>query len=310
MPDAPSRPRASPPVGWGDAFAALPMEAPSAPGWPRVAAALDARERGRRPLWLATAAALALVALVPLQRLGQEERVDARPVATSIASSQGSNPALTDARPVPPAPSGNPRSRAGGKPTAGARVASATATSPPMDAPAATAAVLPRVRDDDSRQPARIATASTARGRALAPGRPPRTRPRADAATTPGAVVAGRSAAPVRTIETAVAGTAAGSTTPELDRLHAESAQLEALVALARDDRMSTGTVAALGGELQARVARIDAALAEPSPAPEQRLDLWRERVDALRELAGFETTQRLLAARGEQYDGMLVSVD
>lgn len=109
---------------------------------------------------------------------------------------------------------------------------------------------------------------------------------------------------------TAYGSIASGSATAELDRLYAESAQLEALVALARDDRMSTGTVAALGGELQAQVARIDAALVDPSLTPGQRLVMWRDRVQALRELAGFETTQRLLAARGEQYDGMLVSVD
>lgn len=309
MPDAPPRSPVSPPVDWGEAFAALPMEAPPAPGWPRVASALDARARVRWPLWLATAAALALVALVPLKRWQQEEQADARAVTTSGAPSPEASPVAR--QPLP---------------TAEAGVASGTVTSTTLDAPAATAAVLPRVRGNhDSRQPARIATASPTGERTMASGMPPGNRPRADAvaaeaATTSGALAAGGgAAAPAHAIEPVDATTTAStspestspeSTTPEIDRLHAESAQLEALVALARDDRMSTGTVAALGGELQARVARIDAALVEPALAPEQRLGLWRERVQALRELAGFETTQRLLAARGEQYDGMLVSVD
>ena len=37
---------------------------------------------------------------------------------------------------------------------------------------------------------------------------------------------------------------------------------------------------------------------------------VWQDRVDALRQLAGFETTQRLLASRGERQDALLVSVD
>ena len=47
-----------------------------------------------------------------------------------------------------------------------------------------------------------------------------------------------------------------------------------------------------------------------PSLTGERRLVLWRDRVDALRQAAAFESTQRLLAARGEQYDAMLVSIE
>jgi hypothetical protein len=309
-----------PPADWGDAFAALPMEAPSAPGWARVAAALDARGRSRWPLWLATAAALALVALVPLQRSRQEDKkVDARPLAAASEPVRKSRPAAIDATPAATAPSGN-RPLPPGHP-ADSAVASRLPTSPSIDAPAATVAAFPRVRGNaHSRKPGPITTASTTREHAMAARLPPRTRARADAGATdaastlPAVAADDGSAAPGQSVGPVDAGTTASATpeslSPELDRLHAESAQLEALVALARDGRMSTGAVAALGAELQAQVARIDAALAEPSPTPEQRLGLWRDRVAALRELAGFETTQRLLAARGEQYDGMLVSVD
>ena len=51
-------------------------------------------------------------------------------------------------------------------------------------------------------------------------------------------------------------------------------------------------------------------ALAQPALTPQRRLELWRERVSALRAYAGFESTRRALAASGERYDAMLVSID
>ena len=91
--------------------------------------------------------------------------------------------------------------------------------------------------------------------------------------------------------------------------LYAESAQLEALLALARDDRVSSAGAALLGDELDAQVAAIDAALSQAGLDDGERLRLWRARVDALRQAAGFESTQRLLASQGRS-DVMLVSVD
>jgi hypothetical protein len=95
-----------------------------------------------------------------------------------------------------------------------------------------------------------------------------------------------------------------------MEPLYAESARLEALLALARDDRAASATVVALGSDFEARVAGIDAALAQPSLTAQRRLELWRDRVSALRAYASFESTQRALAASGERYDAMLVSVD
>ena len=95
-----------------------------------------------------------------------------------------------------------------------------------------------------------------------------------------------------------------------MEPLYAESARLEALLALARDDRVSSATAVALGSDFEARIAGIDAALIQPSLSSQRRLELWRDRVSALRAYASFESTQRALAASGERYDAMLVSID
>lgn len=98
--------------------------------------------------------------------------------------------------------------------------------------------------------------------------------------------------------------------TDALEQLYAESAQLEALLAMARDERVSSAPAAALATDLDRRLARIDAALMQPGLPPDEQLALWRQRVDALRTVVGFEGTRRWLAAQGERYDGTLVSVD
>ncbi|TQD45595.1 hypothetical protein FKV25_07960 [Lysobacter aestuarii] len=99
-------------------------------------------------------------------------------------------------------------------------------------------------------------------------------------------------------------------TAPAFDRLYEESARLEAVVALARDDGMSSATAAAMTTAIDARIGGIDASLSEPGLLPDARLQLWQARVDALRDLAGLETTQRLMAAQGRDYDATLVRVD
>lgn len=96
----------------------------------------------------------------------------------------------------------------------------------------------------------------------------------------------------------------------QLASLQSESAQLETLVALARDDRVASASSAALAVEFDRRIGRIDASLSQPGLADTDREALWQARVAAMRELAGIETTQRWLVASGERYDGALVSVD
>lgn len=95
-----------------------------------------------------------------------------------------------------------------------------------------------------------------------------------------------------------------------LAALQAQSAQLEGLLAMARDERVASGVAAAMGDQLDAEVARIDAALIQPELDPHRRAALWALRVDALQQLAGIEATQRLYAARGLNYDVALVGID
>ena len=111
--------------------------------------------------------------------------------------------------------------------------------------------------------------------------------------------------------EPVAASAAPTSATPtsKLDALYTESAQLEALLAVARDDRVSSASAALLSYELDARIVAIDASLARTDLTDDERLQLWQARVDALRQAAGFESTQRLLASQGRS-DVMLVSVD
>lgn len=102
----------------------------------------------------------------------------------------------------------------------------------------------------------------------------------------------------------------ASASTDPLEALYAESAQLESLLAVARDDRMASATAAALAGELEVRLATVDAALMQPALSREERISLWQERVDSLRVFTGFESNRRWLAAQGAQYQAALVSID
>jgi len=95
-----------------------------------------------------------------------------------------------------------------------------------------------------------------------------------------------------------------------LDRLYAESAQLEALIAYARDERVASGSATALSARYDARIADIDAALAQPGVPADRQRALWTARVATLRALATFEANRRWLATQGEHYDGTLVRVD
>ena len=187
MPDASSN-QSLPPRDWHEAFAALPPESPPAGGWQAVASKLDARRRRRWPLWMASAAVLALAVAAPWRVQGPDD-VDATPAAT------------------------------------------------PADHLAATPA-------------------------------------------------------------------------DPLERMYAESAQLESLLALARDDRVSSATAALLADEFDGRLAAIDAALMQPGLSREEQLSLWQQRVEGLRTLTGFESNRRWLASQGVRYDAALVAVD
>lgn len=94
-----------------------------------------------------------------------------------------------------------------------------------------------------------------------------------------------------------------------LQKLKAQSAQLEALVALARDERVANASSELLSSELDSGIAAVDAALAQQDLADTRKQELWQQRVDLLQQLAGVEATSRWLAAQGASNDTALVSV-
>jgi hypothetical protein len=108
-----------------------------------------------------------------------------------------------------------------------------------------------------------------------------------------------------------IAGTSSpAAATDPLQSLYAESAQLETLLSVARDDRVSSAAAAEVAGELDRELDRIDRALMQPGLARGTQLALWQRRVDTLRSAVGFESTRRWLVAHGERYDGALARVD
>ena len=259
------------PSGWSDAFAALPLESPSASRWPQIAARLDAPARpGRKPrYWLALAAGLCALTALPLawtlRDAGNDD--DARDGAATTA--------------IVAAPRIDPPIAARIDPVA------ETSVDMPVDMPAAssTVAAAPATSATDT---ARVTQRSFRRDRRLAATEA------ATATTHPESAAAAPENAPERTLES----------------LYAASTQLEALLALARDTRVESGPAAALAGALDADLATIDAQLAQPNLPNAERLSLWQARVETLQASAGFESQLRLIAAHGGQLDGALVSID
>jgi hypothetical protein len=284
------------PLDWSGAFLALPMESPPADGWAVVSRSLASRTSppslvGRRErrinwlIWTVSAAVLAVVAWAPLERwLDASQDADAARLTAATSPARGESDAVGLAKDSADRPARTGRIESG-------------APGAPVSTPVATkgsATSLPSVSDATPRRPkhSRAQPGSSSRGTssAVAAATPDVLQPSIDVpSATDAAVVA---------------------TADPLPRLYAESAQLEALVALARDDRVASASGAVLTGELDARIGLIDAALSQSNLSPMQRSGLWQQRVDALRELAGVESTERWLAAHGERLDGALVRVD
>lgn len=273
MPDDTRMPRPAP-RDWADAFAALPLETPPGDAWAKIAAEIQPAAAAARP------------------------RRRRRPLWLAVAAAA----ALAVALPLfwRPTPDASPQ------PVAADRPAVSTGSLDP---------------DEALRNPEHVEVAKAPDGRPSAieerPGLLPASRPQTagetktpDAARTDaGARMAQRRATPAR--KPARPGAAVDSSDETmLAALYAQSAQLEDLLAMARDERVATGTAAALGDELDAKVAGIDAVLIQPGLDPQRRAELWRLRVDALQQLVGIEATQRLYAARGQSYDVALVSID
>lgn len=267
MPDERNHPAGSAaPTGWAEAFAALPQETPPDDGWSRITARLSSRRRTRWPAWVAMAAALAVVAMLPLELLSPDAPAPGRDTTAPVRQ--------IVATPVEDSELGEDAVDAGDTRSTEAR---RTGEEAAPGAPTRVAANAPSPEVTTSARRPDASDASTGTAAATAATASP---PEPDAPGT------------------------------EMQRLYAESAQLEALLAMARDDRVASGTAVALASEYDAQVGAIDAALMRPDISADERTSLWRDRVAALRQAAAFESTRRMLAAQGERYDTMLVSID
>ena len=274
MPDA-DRPRdhTDAPADWSAAFAALPQAEPPRDGWHRLATQLPTQagsthsrfvSRAKWPVWLATAASLALAAAVPLALM------DAVPDSTPSPSEP--LPATESVARMATPPSPTAAEEAG--------------------APPATAAVEHDNSGPDAQPQARVAS--------IEPTPTP----------TPTPSSADRTPVPSPVADQADHDVVA-DTRPEmrLAEIQQESARLEALLAMAHDDRVGSGTGAMLAAQLQSRLSQIDSVLASGAIDDDERLALWDARVDTLRDLTGLETTERWFAAEGRAYDTALVQV-
>lgn len=260
------------PPDWRDAFAALPLEAPPASVWPMIAARLDRKKaRGRNRTWLALAASLFALAALPAAWMLRDAGRSAGPAnASPMAVSYAATSPDADA-PTP------------------------TPTPTTVAAPTATDTVVIATGGDLSTRAHSIA-ANTAR-----PAHTHRSAERTHRHT--------RNTPPATNTARSIALPPADADTT-LETLYSASAQLETLLAYARDTRVESGPAAALAGVFDAELATIDAQLAQPGLVAGRQQALWQARVDTLQQAAGFEANQRLLSAEGHRYDGALVSID
>ncbi|MBB1060105.1 hypothetical protein [Marilutibacter spongiae] len=288
MPDTPDTGFADPPVpsprrtpaeeGWRDAFLALELETPAGDGWPRLATRLP---MAGRPIVVADP----IPAVRPRDGRRRRRTVAAWAVAATLALAIGiAVPRLDAPAPSPGAPSTS----------APSTLARADVSPPP-------------VREDA----APIPIAATPTPLAVAATTPEATRAASLGSAAPdGGDAPAPHLATLATRATPPADARTAPTTHAFDRLYDESARLEAVVMLARDDGMSSATAAAMTTAIDARIGGIDVSLSEPGLLPDARLQLWQARVDALRDLAGLEFTQRLMAAQGRDDEATLVRVD
>ncbi|KRA76843.1 hypothetical protein ASD78_04240 [Lysobacter sp. Root667] len=301
MPDASSRHGVPAPSDWSTAFAALPAETPPADGWSRLSAALDARggarapsaarspRRRRWPVWTAAAAALAVMALVPIALQRGTDTPEPGRIATANAPAKNV-PAKNAPATIVPAPDRS------AEPAPTPSIAADTRPSAPSSQDIAASAPAIATRE----LPGKIAGTQ----------RKPHPKARQPQRRAPAPVIESASAEPATALAAADATDVETAEAAAIAQWQAESAQLEALVALARDERVGSAGATLMSADLDSRIGVIDAALRQDGLPAAQRASLWEQRVQTLRDLAGVESTQRWLAAHGERYDGALVRVD
>jgi hypothetical protein len=340
----------NPPQTWSDAFAQLPQETPPADGWARMAATLAAHrgasmhagDAGATTQAPPSPATPAHIGASPRRRLvAHPARHWAIAAMLAIALPLGLWLSLRAQRPMLETQSPNPIAHGAAQRNDGATprgvepgdAASATTDTRRSDAVAShpsPATANPLITDTAHADPKRVmpkaaGLASTQRPQttlahkpnALEPDRNADTRgPRSQPAPERIATSSSANVTPPLTGDatTLIADVSNSQRetrfAEQLRDLQTESAQLEALVTLTRDDRVASASAAVMSSDLDQRLSLIDAALTDAALPAEQRLSLWRQRVGALRSLAGVESTQRWFAARGERYEDALVRVD
>ncbi len=94
-----------------------------------------------------------------------------------------------------------------------------------------------------------------------------------------------------------------------LQALMHESAQLEQLLSALDDPDLASASATLISLQLEDQLGQIDAQLGANDTSSAQRLALWQQRVDLLRDYAGLESTRHWLNSQGERLDGQLVAV-
>lgn len=276
------------PAHWGEAFARLPTASAPDDAWSRIATRLHGpgtplpqRPRRRWRPMLAIAASLVL----------------ALPVAWWVSSRDGAAP--SDMRIASGASDPAP---------AAATIDAGTASRPTNNRTGAS--IASDATEDDGT--AALAEAP-ARGAVVAIGASAAPRPAQRTARMPTeAATASAEAGSARRLASHPAALPGGATPSAPDpglasvvRLQQESARLEALVALARDDRMASAPATVMAATLDDRIRLIDAALTQGDLDVATRASLWSERVDTLQDLASLEGTRRWMAAHGASMDAV-----
>jgi len=289
-------------LSWRTALYGLPLEQPVADAWPAIQRRSQGMGRRRRRAgWLALAAALGAIALLPMRSVvppalvGLEMMRPAAPAPASATPSDGRTSAGGPQAAVALSTPATSNTRMRPTPVPGPRAAQ----SPPLPKVVAAAPKVVLAGAPTPQNTSGTAAATTGVSD-LVPAVPTADPALADPTALPDTALA---------FATPDSGAANLPVTTELDRLQRESAQLETLLAFVRDDRVVNGVAAALAADMQAQVAQIDAALGQTLPSSAQASALWRQRLQALRQLTDFESGQRLLSAHGSAYDPVLVAV-
>jgi hypothetical protein len=326
------------PRDWGDAFSNLPLDTPPLSVWSQIEARLNAptqtfaeavvmrmpaadssapaRRKFSNRAWLALAASVSALAILPLLWSNMRETSNTTSPTLADRLSAPSPRVIVDAALATRAdtqPTVAPRDRSnertGTTDLATVAASAASARTPIEDAASSIETTSPSpLASVASATPA--TTNSTSHSPAPAIDEPSTPTP-AELASADNAplekAALGRDGLPQNAVLIGEAD--ADATEREMELLYAASAQLETLLAYTRDPRVETGPAAALSSEIHTRIAKIDARLAQPGLSANEQYVLWQARVGTLRQAVAVESELRALSAEGQGYEGEVVEI-